>query len=332
MEMDPIMATLLPSTDKRLRSPFPWFGGKSRVAHLVWERFGDVPNYTEPFAGSLATLLGRPHWPWVGNRIETINDADAYLANFWRALQADPEGLARHADWPVNEADLHARHMWLVHSAKERVQRLQSDPDFYDAKIAGWWVWGQCMWIGSGWCRSAKDKKRPELGSFRGVLRRNQYTVLGKCDLSTYLSDLAERIRDVRVVCGDWKRICTPSTTTKIGMTGVFLDPPYAVGKERDTNLYRCENITIANDVREWTIENGDNPLFRIALCGYQGEHIMPDSWECIEWHTSGGMANTSKKKSTKGHQNAKRERIWFSPHCQGIPSVTQRQLSFGDG
>lgn len=39
-----------------LKAPFPWFGGKSRVAPQVWERFGDVDNYVEPFAGSLAVL------------------------------------------------------------------------------------------------------------------------------------------------------------------------------------------------------------------------------------------------------------------------------------
>jgi hypothetical protein len=28
-----------------LRAPFPYFGGKTRVAHLVWDAFGpDVPN------------------------------------------------------------------------------------------------------------------------------------------------------------------------------------------------------------------------------------------------------------------------------------------------
>jgi site-specific DNA-adenine methylase len=43
-----------------MKAPFPWFGGKSRAAHLVWERFGNVPNYVEPFAGSLAVLLSRP--------------------------------------------------------------------------------------------------------------------------------------------------------------------------------------------------------------------------------------------------------------------------------
>lgn len=60
-----------------LRAPFPYFGGKSRIAHLVWPRFGDPSNYVEPFAGSLAVLLARPHEP----RIETVNDACCYVAN-----------------------------------------------------------------------------------------------------------------------------------------------------------------------------------------------------------------------------------------------------------
>lgn len=27
--------------ESTLRSPFPWFGGKSKVANMVWERFGE---------------------------------------------------------------------------------------------------------------------------------------------------------------------------------------------------------------------------------------------------------------------------------------------------
>ena len=95
-----------------VKAPFPWFGGKRRVANLVWEALGDVDNYVEPFAGSLAVLLERP--ASHAARCETVNDADSYLANFWRALAADPEAVAYHADWPVNETDLFARHLWLV--------------------------------------------------------------------------------------------------------------------------------------------------------------------------------------------------------------------------
>jgi len=133
-----------------LKAPFPYFGGKSGAADTVWAAFGRVDNYVEPFAGSAAMLLGAP----AGKRIETINDADGFISNFWRAIASDPEAVAHHADWPVSEIDLFARHGWLVNRA-ERLKWSLEDPDFYDAKIAGWWVWGACNWLGSGWCQGA---------------------------------------------------------------------------------------------------------------------------------------------------------------------------------
>ncbi len=134
-----------------LPAPFPWFGGKSRVAPEVWARFGDTPNYVEPFAGSLAVLLGRPahHNPLA---LETVNDLDGYIANFWRAIARHPEETARWADWPVIEADLNARHAWLVTQSPTLLRRLEGDPLYCDPQIAGWWVAGVCAWIGSGYC------------------------------------------------------------------------------------------------------------------------------------------------------------------------------------
>jgi DNA adenine methylase len=118
---------------KPLASPFPYFGGKRKASSLIWERFGDVQNYVEPFFGSGAVLLGRPS-PFRGT--ETVNDKDCYLANFWRALRADPDGVSFAADWPVNEADLHARHLWLLSQAEFR-ERMRTEPDYYDPLIAG---------------------------------------------------------------------------------------------------------------------------------------------------------------------------------------------------
>jgi hypothetical protein len=46
---------------KKLRAPFPYFGGKSIVAPRVWELLGpNLSRYVEPFAGSAAVLLARP--------------------------------------------------------------------------------------------------------------------------------------------------------------------------------------------------------------------------------------------------------------------------------
>src|SRR2546430_5743302 len=104
-----------------LKAPFPWFGGKSRVADVVWARFGDVPNYVEPFAGSLAVLLGRPYAP----RTETVNDLDGFVANAWRAIARHPKRTAKYADEPVNENDLHAKHVYLVSHRAELTERLE---------------------------------------------------------------------------------------------------------------------------------------------------------------------------------------------------------------
>lgn len=366
-----------------MKAPFPYFGGKSRAAELIWSRLGNVGNYVEPFAGSLAVLLARPHEA----RIETVNDRDCYISNFWRALRADPHKVAGYADWPVNEADMQARHKWLCQRKAFR-ERILKEPHYYDAKVAGWWVWGISQWIGAGWCSRPEwigragggrcprglnagmhlssqmgihangdgMNKRPVLNrGARGVVshrgapvtecREEQQArphlsdagngVHKKPNLSgngqtgihrklplmsrsnkrgatnpailPWLLELADRLRRVRVCCGDWSRVVTPSCTWKLGggqLTGILLDPPYDHSM-RDNRLYGIET-DIGGEVREWAIANGDNRNLRIALCGLEGEHEMPKSWEVVPWKAPRGYSNKGKRL----------EVVWFSPHC----------------
>lgn len=151
-----------------LRSPYPWQGGKSRAAPAMWEALGPgIVNLVIPFYGSGAELLGRPGGP---GKIETVNDLDGAIPNFWRAVAAVPEEVAAWCDYPVSELDLHARHAWLVGRLEEMAEQLRADPHYYDAKVAGWWVWGICQWIGTGWCGGIKHGgPRPNLNSGQGV-------------------------------------------------------------------------------------------------------------------------------------------------------------------
>lgn len=337
-----------------LKAPFPWFGGKSRVADVVWRAFGNVPNYVEPFAGSLAVLLGRPH----AAKIETVNDKDAWLANFWRAVQADPVAVAEHADWPVNEADLHARHAWLITRTEEHRERMHADADYFDAKSAAWWVWGLCQWIGSGWCdpRKASSRQIPAVTTTAGQIGNgvrmgvaqmprvvsqgvHRMAAVGTSGrgvhspeggaLADWFGALQARLRRTRVLCGDWSRIVAGSVTGasntlgNMGMSpcGVFLDPPY----EGEGDVY-AEGNEVGREVREWALANGDNPKLRIALCGYAGEHAMPAKWTEHAWKASGGYGN---RNGGDANANSHRERIWFSPHC--LPIEEQRGL-FNEG
>ena len=367
-----------------LKAPFPYPGGKSKIAPVVWQRFGDTPNFVEPFLGSAAVLLARP--PFEGNRIETVNDADGYVANFFRALQADPDAVAYHASWPVSELDLHARGDWLYYrpSAREWVEQLRADPEFYDAKSAGWWAWFVSCWIGAlpsipqltpdgttvygqGGGPDGVYERLPHLGAGKGVARQlphlgdagqgvaRQRPHLGSGGqgngvhgnvwrqrpelrsgksgirssratgptpgkrreyLTAYLRQLAARLERVRVVCGDWTRVMGPSVTWKHGVSAIFLDPPYSAEAGRDNKLYSTDSGTVAHDVRQWCLENGDNPLLRIALCGYSGEGheaLEAHGWHAHAWKANGGYGSQGKG---RGRANKHREVIWFSRHC----------------
>jgi DNA adenine methylase len=337
-----------------LKSPYPWFGGKSRAAGDVWQAFGVIKNYVEPFFGSGAVLLSRPDFDPEKTQVETISDVDGFVANFWRATQADPESVAYYADNPVNEIDLHARHGWLI-NRRERLLWSLEDPDFYDAKIAGWWVWGVSCWIAGGFCSGAGpwrhngahlvNSRKEEVVAGQGVNRQlphlgnagsgvnRQLPHLGNAgrginrkggDLAEYITALADRMRNVRVCCGDWSRVTGPSVTEKLGITGVFLDPPYSVGTGRDMGCYPIDSGTVAHDVRAWCIEHGDNSKLRIVLCGYDGEHDMPESWRCIEGKATNGARGGYGVQRKDGTLNANggRERMWLSPACHDVEEL----------
>jgi hypothetical protein len=238
-------------------------------------------------------------------------------------MQRDPDAVADAADNPVNEADLHARHAWL-HRQAERVEAHKVDPDFYDARVAGYWAWGLSSWIGDNFCRPKPQASMPHLGDpGMGVNRQLPHLgdpgmdhaapAPGGCEdrharLLAYFMQLTDRLRGVRVCCGDWSRVLGPSPTHRLGLTGVFLDPPYDV----EGTDYGVDSTGISGAVRAWCAANGDNPLLRIALCGYVDEKHGDDlpGWECVAWKAGGGYNNLG------DGANRKRERIWFSPAC----------------
>ena len=304
-----------------LRAPFPYPGGKSRAAAAVWAALGDPAVYVEPFAGSLAVLLHRPDAP----RVEVVNDRDGFVANFWRAVVADPAGVAAAADQPVCETDLHAWHRWLVAQRVGLTAALDADPRHFDAEIAGRWAWGACQWIGHGWCASeTPGRQLPQISTANGLCRlawgQSSAGAVGSEAVTfasprEWIEALQARLRFVRVTCGDWSRVVTegvligPLRSHRAGsVAAVFLDPPYAEGEQQYAVGGTGTGLSAA--VREWAIANGDRRDLRIVLAGYEGEHAMPASWRCVEWTAKGGYGNAS------GNANRLRERLWLSPHC----------------
>lgn len=286
---------------KELKSPFPYFGGKSKVARVVWEAFGDVSNYIEPFAGSLAVLLSRPTEP----KIETVNDIDGLLVNFWRALKHDPEGVIKYADYPATEIDYQARHKWLISQKPQVKQLLLKDPEAYSTKVAGWWLWGISLHIGSGFGHKLQNSIIELKEHGRGVHSKT-------FDFNS-LIELSKRLRRVRIASGHFLRVLSPAVTTRshpvAGDTAIFLDPPYDYAKA--SKVYEHNKSSTAWQAKQWAIKNGNNPLFKIALCGYDLDD-MPKGWYKYRWKGAKNLSN---------NDNREREVIYFNQHCNIIDS-----------
>ena len=323
-----------------LRAPFPYYGAKRRLAAAIWERLGNPTVYVEPFAGSCAVLLARPDG--AGPR-EIVCDLDGGIANFWRAVAADPLEVAHWADWPTIHQDLQARHGWLREWLAEHRERLTTDPHYYDAKVAGWWVWGASLWIGRGWCvpegrpleqrshvnnkgggqgvaAQARDQRPRACSSGGGQGVSAQRTT--RPDLLEWFVALQGRLKAVVVLNRDWRSALTPTLLQQTPSSpkspvGVLLDPPYLTDS-RERRLYSSDlagsSDQAARQCYDWALQHGDR--FRIAYCCHAGDFDVPPGWDVLE------TSFTGIRREDRRHR---RDLVMFSPAC--LSKVEQIRL-----
>jgi hypothetical protein len=248
-----------------------------------------------------------------------ICDGSGFIANFWRATKHQPGTVAEWADYPVSHIDLGARHGWLM-AQRERIGAELHNPDWPgDAKVAGWWLWGQCCWIGSGWCdwlgkiphASNAGRGVQAIGKIPHVsdagMEESQLLTSGGRTAWVWLHKLTNRLERVRIVHGDWSRCLNNHFGGD--NTAVFLDPPYRAYER----LYGTAS-PVADAVETWVRENEH---LRIALCGHRDDYKLA-GWDAVEW--SRGRLTYS------GGQTTDSECVWYSPAC--LPTtLTQGRL-----
>ena len=82
----------------------PYYGGKSPLKSVSRWIASHLPidsraHYIEPFCGMCGLLLSRP-----AARLETINDRNGRLVNWWRVIRDYPEEFGRQLDWTPQDA------------------------------------------------------------------------------------------------------------------------------------------------------------------------------------------------------------------------------------
>lgn len=229
-----------------------------------------------------------------------VNDRDAHLTNFWRSVQKDPGIVSTIIrSTPPDECTLEAVNKLLRGAVPKLEESLRDTVDFFDPKLAAYWVWGMSLWIGDGFADPTKGKIRQMPSTPRGVhgvgIRENTRELL---------QALSDRLRNVTICTGDWERLVSDAYIGR-AKTAVFLDPPYSVSP----HLYNgSTDASVLERVESFCRRASSN--IRIAVCGYADTMKLPPDWEEVAWTSPGGMNNNGTT------NNRFKERIWFSPNC----------------
>jgi hypothetical protein len=181
----------------------------------------------------------------------------------------------------------------------------------------------------------ANDGKGVNTAAVReeGVAIEHEYHPMTMPELRRWFGYLSARLRHVRVLNGDWHRVCTDGALKNLpvrqgGVCGVFVDPPYADTAGR-ADVYSHEDQQVAHKVKEWALSHTDSKWLRIVMAGFDGEHgseFVDAGWREVEWyrkgHLKGGMGNLGAN-GTQMH----RDRLWLSPNCLKPAIMVQSSL-----
>lgn len=182
---------------------FGYFGGKLSHLDFVLEHLPYTERYIEPFGGSAAVLLNKEP-----STIETYNDLDGDVVNFFRVLREQPEELVRQLKL-------------TPHSRDEFSMACKEDPEISDVERARRFF----VRIMQGYNAKTEGASRGDWSYNIGAARRGMAT---KCSqLKGYheqLHAVADRLSEVQIENQDAINLIK---THDHEDALIYCDPPY---------------------------------------------------------------------------------------------------------
>lgn len=253
-----------------LKPPVPYFGSKARIADRIVGLLPEHGHYVEPYCGALSVLLAKSP-----SRMETVNDLDGNLVNFWRVVREQPEQLLRAVEltpharaelagaWePTDDNVERARRVWVILSQGRGGMMRRTGWRHYTATS------GSSIGM-PGYLEAYRDRLLPA----------------------------AERLRGVSLEC-------LPALTV-IGKYGaaadvlLYVDPPYLGSTRQDANSRYGVEMRSDDEHRELAAALADCAA-AVVLSGYDSPLYdeLYAGWQRTELSTMTGNGRADKART----------------------------------
>lgn len=260
--------------DAPTRPALRYYGGKWRLAPWIISHFPEHKNYVEPCGGAASVLLQKPRSP-----LETYNDLDGNVVNFFRVLRDRPDELIRKirlTPWARAEYEL------SLEPCGDELERARR-----------YWV---SLWMSMQGGHHSKTSKtwRMTTNVIGSVPSDHPYK-------NTYqLSAIAKRFDGVQI---DNRSAVDVIQRYDNRDALIYIDPPYVTDTRRQGDIYRLET------------DNAFHAECANLLRQCQG-YVVISGYACdlyTELYEAYGWSRYDKEAQTNG--GGKRiESLWLSP------------------
>jgi DNA adenine methylase len=238
---------------------FGWYGGK--FSHLDWllPLLPPTQHYCEPFGGSASVLINRLPSP-----VETFNDIDGEIVNFFRVLREHKEDLLEAIGLtPFSRTEFKI----AIGSNGDDISDVERARRFFVrarqvrtglAQTASSGRWAHCVLTSRAGMAGAVSRW---LGSVEG------------------LSEIAQRLLRVQIECGSALDVIQRYDSED---TLFYCDPPYPHETRGDSKAYAYE---MTDEEHRSLADALHQVKGRVALSGYHGSLMdeLYQDWNCIE-------------------------------------------------
>lgn len=261
------------------RPPLRYHGGKWKLASWIVRHFPPHRVYLEPFGGGASVLLNKPR-----AELETYNDLDGQVVNFFRVLRERPAELVRMLEltpWSRAEYEL---------SYEPSEDALEAARRFFVRSSQS--IGGPTTQWRNGWRYQVK----------RGTWH-NAASLW--CELD-HLYQVAERLRGVQIEQRDAFDLIPRYDMPEVL---IYLDPPYP-HETRSKWKGAAYNHELSDDEHARLAEMARASQANVVISSYPSE-MYTDLYQAHGWIQVTTTARTN------GPQTVRTECLWLSPRTQ---------------